>query len=340
MSFQSTFFDELEKQAVIGTAITGAAAHLGMNAAVKAIGTKRTGLAGKLLNPAHNWVHKKKTEGMAEGIRRGLKGESPLTTKGKITRSWGVPELTAGAEPGHKIGDELATIRPSHRYRRLRKMRQAMLKSDHAKHAPIGENAVGAITKTLADKDAMRSPRRSRPGHTKKDVAGHIGAVAAGLPTIPLTAGKSAIHGALNVARVGTAKSKVGRDFAAKGFKEGLKGKLPSKGKQRFYDYAVSPSALDSHRLGHAVSKETPANQLRLAHSYGRVTPHSTKVQSRSIASKVHSLAHKTPIEQARLKSKAEKALSEVPSKVKNKFKEYGGKMLEKKLSHFQNKKD
>jgi hypothetical protein len=276
MNFQEAFFDELEKIAVVGTIAAGAALHGATNAAVKALEHERSGLAGKILNPAHRALHRTKTSFTAEGMKRGLKGKSAMGFGGHLTRTWGLPEVTSGAEAGHTIGANLATLRPSHRYRRLRKLRKSILKSQYVKDAPIGNTAVGAINRVISDTEAMRAPRRKNT-ITKKDGGTAILAGLAGAPAIPLTAGKMAIHGGINMARVGTAKSKVGKDFASKGFKRGIKGHLPSKGAQAASDYGLSPAAMDPHRLGHAVSQETTANQRRLAHAMTRVLPRTTK---------------------------------------------------------------
>jgi len=299
-NFCKGFFSELEKAAVFETAALGAGAHVLTNAAVKHLHHDRTGVAGKIFNPVSRALRGARRDTFAQGITRGIQGQPPLSTKGQFTRAWLLPEVTSAAELGHRAGERMAGLKPGARYKALKKLRSSVARSTHIKNAPIGEDIVGAVNRTLADTTAMRFPRRAVPSThdksllAKTELKQRLMSTAAGLPLVALTGGKAAIHGAINQARVAAARSDYGKKFTKdgfiKGFKDGIfRTNTLSKTKERLIDYGLSPAALDSRRLGKAMGMEVrdnPHSAARVAHAIGRVSP----ANSGSLASTAHKL--------------------------------------------------
>jgi len=262
----------LQKHALLGTLALGAGMHLGANALIKAF---RRSDMGKRFQASQ----------MASGFNHALEGRKVNPVARNIGTFLIGPESMVPYDVGHRLGRELAPMDYFARRNHLEEMRSAIENTKHVAHAPVVGEMPHAIERILGGQkgfmekiphtvDMDAAPTR---GQQLLSAGAAAGAIAA--------APDMAIHMGLNATRNGIGRSIFskfirekmpgfdrrfpqvskfldGRAFIKNNLRTGYYQGMPDMAEELAYDYGLSPAALDSRRVGHALRREfeTAAN--------------------------------------------------------------------------------
>lgn len=245
----------------------GLATHIGANLGMKALhGTK---LMGGI-----------RSGGMARGIQRGVSG-APQGVGSRAAELFVGPELTATEHAGATLGKQLREMPVGRRYRRLKKLRKTVASDPSLHSAPIFEDMVPAINRTLERGLPKVGPERKASLLSRAAPYAMAAPIAAVDPAL-------LVHAGVNLTRRAVAQSAPGMEFMRNGLVRGATGLAPREAAQRastavmrgaspvvgaaqppsglrmrIYDTLVSPAALDTERMGAAIRNST--NPRRLA---------------------------------------------------------------------------
>lgn len=260
---------ELEKSAVLGTALWGAASHLGTNLGIKL--THNTGRARRF-----------RARQLAHGIRRGISGERE-SLKTKMGKVWAGPELWVNQDVGAALGSHMRDLPRGRQIKGLKKLRKAVAMNPALQHAPVFEDTVAGVNRVLAN----RAASLPKPGPVQADSWWRKALPYAAIPVMAVAEPASLAHAGVNVARRQVAKSHTGRTFMTNAARDAASAAMNhhpfmSSMRQGVWDTVVSPAALNSARAATALTQTAMG---------GAANPHSqTGVAARRLAGAVHTL--------------------------------------------------
>lgn len=231
----------MEKRAVdpLTLGALGMASHIGSNLLVKAThGTQLARAARARL--------------LAKGIQSGIAGkpQSALNRAGQILLG---PEMFLTEHAGRRLGSELSTMGRGRQVRALKKLRKVVAISPQLQHAPVFEDVVGGINRTLENK-------LPKPGVPMNPSSLSQAAAYSAIPAAAITEPSSLVHMGINIARKGVAESGPGQEFMKNRLVQGLRGYAPGGRSMAAVDTLVSPAALNAQRIGAKVNEAVLSN--------------------------------------------------------------------------------
>ena len=241
-------------------------------------------IADKIGLPSLPVGHEYETQSMAMGMRNAMQGNRMNPgLRTTMTRGLG-PESAVMSDLGEMMGQSMQGLPRGRQIRLAKKARKALAMSPTLQETPLGRPMVGAINHLLAgDTPLERGLRTVGLGPTGKDAP-----LTAAQKWTPRALGAAAVaadphaalHFGINQARVNTAESEMGQKFMWDQLRDGYKGTAPinmqaareavktpagaadfanrlvtdpqHEAQKQMWDFAVSPAALDTRRLGEA----------------------------------------------------------------------------------------
>lgn len=261
----------LEKQAMLGTLALTGGLHAGANAIMKGLRNSHVG-------------HKIEAAQMATGMRHALtkKKLNPIVNN---IATYGIgPESLVSYQAGNALGNQMTGLGKGGQYKYLKKLRKNMAMTNELKNAPMTKDIVPAVNRVLENRNSFMDKLPTVAHDAKPTVlqrAASTGIGAAAIAAEP----HSAIHMGINAIRNRVGKSSLGTKFMKNQFVQGVRNGEASPLVSNASDLLISPAALDTQRLGAALTKETAnPKALRLLKSTVGSTSKLPKVQDTAAA--------------------------------------------------------
>jgi hypothetical protein len=237
---------EIEK-AALDPISTGLVMHVAANSGYKFLRSRKAG-------------HRLEAGQVATGYRHAL-GNRNIHPVARNVATFGLgPESLVNYDLGQELGNSLKGMSKGKRYRQLKKLRKNVAMAPHTREAPMGRSVVPAVNRILSGQQGVMDKVKHVPANapvTMAQKALSLGLGGAAIAAQPDTA----IHMGINATRKMIGNSDQGKRFFRDQFAQGLDAGPISKAKELASDFLISPAALDTRRLGAAMSKDTVDNK-------------------------------------------------------------------------------
>lgn len=242
-----------------GSAIlTGIALHLGANTAMKALKSSSTG-------------HKLEAAMIAKGIQNGIKGRNISHTARQVATFGIGPEALVPHDLGRMVGEKMQGMSPSRRRRVMKVLRRRLASEPEILKAPNGMASLSALNQVLGDSarpvtwhQRLVNKLPTAASNAKLTLRQKALGPALGAAAFAASPGHAGVHMGINAAREGLGNSSLGKSFLQKQLNAGLSGKKIHPFAGAATDLLVSPSALDTRRMGLAIRSAAAGHGISL----------------------------------------------------------------------------
>jgi len=234
---------KLEKTAVLGTLALTGGLHAGANAIMK-------GLKGSHIG------HKIEAAQMATGMRHAISKQKLNPVVNNIA-TYGIgPESLVSYQAGNALGNQMSGLGKGGQYKYLKKLRKNIAMTNEIKNAPVTKDIVPAVNRVLENKQSFMDKLPTVASDAKPTILQRAASVGLGGAAIAAEP-HSAIHMGINAIRDRIGNSSLGTKFMKDQFVQGVQKGNASPLVSNATDLLISPAALDTQRLGAAITKET-----------------------------------------------------------------------------------